>query len=93
MSQLWKDLHMNAINYTGTNNYRFLTNFGRRIPRYTTGCSCKEFWNKWKKDNPPTYGPNGEYFAWTVKAHNAVNKKLGKPEMTVDDARKLYTAV
>lgn len=90
MSELWKELHMNAISYTGTNNSEFLINFGKKIPRFTTGCSCHEFWRNWTRLNLPTYGP-GEYFEWTVRAHNAVNLKLGKPYVSVEDAIKLYT--
>ena len=90
MSQLWKELHTNAISYTGIDNKSFLNNFGKNIPRYTSGCACNEFWKKWLKANPPVYGDNGEYFAWTVKAHNAVNTKLKKPQLTVDEAKKLY---
>ena len=32
------------------------------------------------RQNPPTYKPSGAYFTWTVKVHNAVNAKLGKPQ-------------
>ena len=92
MSALWKELHTHAINYTGTNDSTFLGTFARKIPRYTKGCSCQEFWGNWIRTNPPKYGPNNEYFEWTVKAHNAVNKKLGKPEISVEDAIKMYTS-
>lgn len=91
MSALWNELHTNAINYKGTDNNVFLLAFARKIPRYTKGCSCQEFWGNWKRANPPKYGDNNEYFAWTVAAHNAVNKKLGKPEISLDDALKMYS--
>ena len=29
-------------------------------------------------------------FAWTVRMHNRVNKSLGKPEMSLDDALRMY---
>ena len=90
MSNLWKELHTNALKYNGTNNSMFLQRFRRKIPKYTTGCSCRGFWTIWTRANPPIYGPNNEYFAWTVKAHNAVNIKLGKPEISVEDALKFY---
>ena len=81
MSNLWKELHTNALTHTGVNNTVFLAAFGQKIPRYIKGCSCQEFWNNWTRVNPATFGSNGEYFAWTVKAHNAVNAKLGKPQI------------
>lgn len=90
MSELWIELHTHAVQYTGTDDSVYLALFRRRIPRYTTGCACQEFWRNWIKFNVPTYGPNNEYFNWTVRAHNAVNVKLGKPEMSFEDALKLY---
>lgn len=91
MSNLWKELHTNALNHKGVNDTVFLAEFGKKIPRYIKGCSCQEFWNIWIRANPATFGPNGEYFAWTVKVHNAVNAKLGKPQITLEDALKLYS--
>lgn len=89
MSNLWTELHTRARSYTGTNDVEYLKSFRARIPRYNH-CKCQEFWDNWYRTNPPTYGPNDEYFAWTVKAHNAVNKKLNKPEISLDDAKKLF---
>jgi hypothetical protein len=90
MSDLWKELHTHAINYTGTNDAIYLAGFGRRIPRYTKGCACQEFWTNWIRANPPTYTTAMDYFTWTIKAHNAVNVKLNRPEMSLEDAIKLY---
>lgn len=87
MTALWIELHKRALDYMGTNDALYILNFGRRIPRYTTGCACQEFWNNWIRVNPPNYR---DYFAWTVKAHNAVNAKLNKPVISVDEATKIY---
>ena len=35
---------------------------------------------------PPRFG---DYFTWTVEVHNAVSRKLGKPEVTVEQAREV----
>jgi hypothetical protein len=53
---------------------------------------CKRHWDEWRKANPADLSSPAAYFAWTVAAHNAVNRRLGKPEMSVDDARTLYAA-
>jgi len=90
MTALWIELHTRALDYTGTNDALYILNFGRRIPRYTTGCACQEFWNIWIRANPPNYR---DYFAWTVKAHNAVNAKLKKPIMSVDEATKIFREI
>ena len=89
-SELWKELHLRALKNKGENETAFLTQFSNKIPRYTTGCKCREFWVNYVRTNPPKYGPNGEFFEWTTNGHNAVNKKLSKPTYTVEQARKFY---
>lgn len=37
-------------------------------------------------------GGRSTLFAWSVELHNIVNRSLGKPEMTVDDALKKWTS-
>lgn len=53
---------------TKTDDTTYLLNFANRIPQYE--CKCRQIWIK---ENPPTFGE--KYFEWTVKTHNAVNKK------------------
>ena len=91
MTDLWKELHVKALNNKGENENKYLAGFSSRIPRYTKGCKCKEHWTNWIKSNPPTYGTNGEFFEWTVRAHNEVNRKLGKPTYTVEQAKAFYS--
>ena len=90
MSNLWNELHERALMNNGEDDRAYLANFASRIPRFTTGCKCKEFWTIWYKTNPPVFGPKAEYFVWTVKAHNAVNKKLGKKEYSVEEVLNFY---
>lgn len=90
MASLWRELHMRALKYEGTNDTHFITVWSGKIPRYTGfKCRCKEFWEKWRLLNPPTFTKE-KYFNWTVDAHNAVNKKLGKSTLTYDEALKIY---
>ena len=90
MSEVWKELHTRAINYTGKDDRNFIQKWTTKIPRFTKGCKCREFWTVWSRSNPPKFTPAGAYFEWTVKAHNAVNQKLGKKTFTVDEAKKFY---
>lgn len=92
MAELWKELHLRALNFTGNNDMEFLYNFAKKIPSFTSGsCACKEHWASVVKSNPPKFGPKGEYFAWTVQCHNLVNQRLNKPTYTVEEAKKLYS--
>jgi hypothetical protein len=38
-------------------------------------------------------GGRSTLFTWSVNLHNAVNRSIGKPEMTVADAMKHWTSV
>ena len=90
MAELWKELHLKALENKGENEARFLSQFSMKIPRYTTGCKCGEHWNIWMKQHPPKYGQNGEFFEWSVQAHNHVNALTGKKQYTVEEAKAFY---
>lgn len=83
LRSLWLELHWQAA--LGKLTPEWLDAFGPRIP-----CGeCKRHWHKIVEELPPVFGP--ESFAWTVEAHNRVNRTLGKPEFTMDDARRFYS--
>jgi hypothetical protein len=91
MSQLWKELHERAISFTGTDDAEFIKLWGNKIPRFLTGCKCNEFWVNWYPRNKPDFTNNPDsYFAWTVKLHNAVNTKLHKKNLTIDEAKEIW---
>jgi hypothetical protein len=90
-NSLWKELHDRAYFHDGTNDQKFIDDFGKKIPKYMQGCSCNEFWNKWIKQNPPVFAKE-KYFEWTVNAHNATNLKLKKPVMSIEDAKKIWAS-
>ena len=39
--------------------------------------------------NPPRRTTRIEFFQWTVEAHNHVNEALGKPGVSLEEARRL----
>lgn len=52
------------------------------------GCSsCQRDFRRILKTLPPRYD---DWNHWTWEVHNTVNKKLGKPEITWEDARILW---
>lgn len=53
--------------------------------------SCKKHWVELITAKPPTCTTSEEFFTLTVDWHNAVNERIGKPVLAVDEARKLYT--
>lgn len=53
-------------------------------------CDCKDGYQKILEEMPPDFTSPEAFFAWGVALHNAVNTKLGKPELTIDEARKIW---
>ena len=91
MSVLWAELHQRALIFSGKDDNHFLRTWVTKLPRFTTGCRCNEFWNKWILSNPPDFSSPDAYFAWTVKTHNAVNSKLSRPSWTIEQAKTKWT--
>jgi hypothetical protein len=79
----WNSLHDGSILTP-----RDLANWEIRIPQY--GCACKRFYAEWKAANSPDFTSPEAFFAWGVRLHNAVNAKLGKPEITIDEAYSIW---
>ena len=86
--ELWGEVHRWALTANLQKEpHRWLARFATRI-----GCGeCREHWEAYLAEFPPDFSSNEALFAWTVAAHNAVNRRLGKPEMTVEAARAYWT--
>jgi hypothetical protein len=56
-----------------------------RVPN--SGCGCLDSLRDYIKRNPPRFD---DWFAYTVELHNAVNAKLKKPQLSIDEALTLY---
>ena len=79
----WIALHNGSIR-----NADDLAEWEKTIPQYE--CGCRAFYAKYKADNPPDFSTPEAFFAWGVALHNAVNRKLGKPELTVTEALSIW---
>jgi len=58
----------------------------RRIPGRSCNRCAKNF-EEILQANPPRYD---DFFAWSVEVHNAVNQKLNKPILTLEDAMQIW---
>jgi len=56
-----------------------------RVP--SIGCSCQRDFINYVEANPPDFN---DFYKWSVDAHNFVNEKLGKPELTLDEAKAIW---
>lgn len=79
---LWGEMHSRALKARQISTEMvWLMQLANRLP-----CGeCKQFYMEQLTTNPPLHVST--YFEWTVNLHNAVNRKLGKPEMDVEEAR------
>ncbi len=76
--ELWRQLHTEV-------SVSNLDAWEKNLP--SKDCECKSFYKQWKAQNPPKAD---DLFDWTVELHNAVNAKLGKPKITLDEARRIW---
>lgn len=65
-----------------------LANWELQIPQY--GCACKKEYAIYKAENPPDFSSHEALWLWGFNLHNWVNRKLGKPEITIEEARKIW---
>jgi len=82
---LWAEIHRRALAHDGTDDRGFIDSVTARLPCST----CRPHWLAFMASDPPDFGPG--YFAWTVRAHNEVNARLGKPVVGLDEARGLWS--
>jgi len=60
-----------------------------QIPQY--GCACKKDYAIYKAENPPDFSSPESLWLWGIALHNWVNRKLNKPEITIEEARKIWS--
>ena len=53
-------------------------------------CDCKDGYQQILSEMPPDFSTPEAFFAWGVALHNAVNRKLGKPELTIEEALSIW---
>jgi hypothetical protein len=101
--RLWAELHTRAARdayFVPSDSpvpeieNQWLTQFAKRIR-----CKkCRAHWLRLVRDNPPPFADSSHesritrasYFAWTVKLHNLINARIGKPILSLRVAKKLW---
>jgi hypothetical protein len=79
----WTEKH----SYTG-NDEAWHNRWESTIPNY--GCSCRKDYAEYKAANPPDFSSPTAYWLWGVHLHNWVNRKLGKTELTIEEALAIW---
>lgn len=85
-AELWAEIHRRALAHDGSDDSAFIATVTARLPCST----CRPHWLEMLERTPPDFGET--YFAWTVKRHNEVNLRLGKPVLTIAEAEAIWRA-
>jgi hypothetical protein len=91
----WHTMHLVALGYPNAPTYaekRAAKEFYESLAHLIPCPTCKLHYADNIKNNPvsPSLDSKNDLFAWTVKMHNMVNKQLGKPEYTEQEAISFY---
>ena len=79
----WIALHT----YSGCEE-QWLLEWEKTIP--SAGCGCHAGYLSLKEEVPPDFSSPDAFFAWGVALHNSVNRKLGKQELSLEEAQLLW---
>lgn len=85
---LWREYHLWALDPNRDPEFLFI---GKLVVRLSCG-TCKNHFVQILKEHPLDFSTPETCFAGTNLHHNLVNLSIGKPEMSVEDARKLYVS-
>jgi len=87
---IWRELHTLALQWSG--DKEDLRQIIIRITNSIPCGSCKSHWVDMITRKPPIVETAEALFALSVEWHNEVNVRIGKPEMPLEEALKLYSA-
>lgn len=87
---LWAEIHVFpwSENWACSKRCKWFEDWQSRIP--SINCDCRRHWREFVAKYPPDFSSREAFFAWTVRAHNAVNRRLGKREMSLEEALELW---
>lgn len=77
----WMTLHIACL---GCQDYKALSEFVEGYMYIIPCLSCRMHFEQVLVENP--IPETGDFFKWSVDVHNIVNKRLGKPEFSYEEA-------
>lgn len=83
--EMWAVLHTRALSHEGEDDTIWFNVWCDRVP--SQGCTCKSNWKKLVKEFPPIWS---DYFAWSNLMHNKVSQSIGKPTLSLEQARAIW---
>jgi len=87
-SRFWAELHLFSVRRPSEElAFQWLEHWMSSIP--FNKCPCKQHFDEYIRVYPPDYK---SLFEWGVNLHNAVNKRIFKPQVTIEEALELWTS-
>lgn len=89
----WGFIHNVALGYPKEQTYMIKENYRQFFHLIGDVIPCKSCSTHYKKmiaDYPPDLTDRDALFKWTVDIHNNVNKRLGKSEISYNDAYNIW---
>lgn len=85
----WRFMHVVALGYDPSRKDEY-KRFYEALPNVLPCRICGEDLKRVMKEKPIDLEGSKELFRWTVRIHNDVNRKLGKPPMDASYVRNQY---
>ena len=86
-SRYWAELHLYGLRHGGKPTQPWLDLWIHSLP--FDGCPCKEHLAEFLRNNPPDWS---DFFGWGVRLHNSVNDRIGRPTISVENARIVWSS-
>ena len=83
----WKTLHSIAAHSDAQNEISSFKLYAHSLADSLPCNTCRQHMKEYLKSHPI---PDKNCFEWTVTFHNNVNKRLGKPELNIEEAKLNY---
>ena len=94
----WTTIHFVALGYpkapTESQKQYYFTYFSKILPEILPCLKCRKHLKQTLQTEhpmtPAALANPDTLFEWTVSLHNVVNRQLGKPTLSLEDARSVY---
>lgn len=85
---IWNMLHRKNFTNKSDMEKFYYFEWKKLIPQ--KNCPCKSHFDNIEVKHPPVFDSENSYRHWTWVVHNEVNKKLGKPQITLEEAASIH---
>lgn len=90
---LWFSIHIMALHANTAEKYQSVVWFINLLALTHPCLECRNHMTNYLNAHPLSQVNIKDLFKYTVEFHNAVNKRLNKPLISLEDATNLYTAI